>query len=301
MFSTQVGDHPSYKAISYVWGSYEDKVEITVDGHAFFITKNLHDALEDLRDSVTIGVFWTDQLCINQANHQEKMSQVAVMGSIYHFATTVVVYLGPSTEQSETEIRDLRSFIEPHAPDEEAPWSHIGIHNLERSIASILARPWFERIWTVQEAVLARHMILQLGRDQVRWLCDLKTLRALIFRIKTAVISPVFALRYGPPSKLDWAPLLYILESQMRQAARRENVIVLRNLCDIAFDFRDRYSTDPRDRYFAIMGIYEHFEGDGVRQQLGHYMNYKMSADEVYRRFKFAVQSGSEIEDVPLE
>jgi hypothetical protein len=49
------------------------------------------------------------------------------------------------------------------------------------------------------------------------------------------------------------------------------------------------------------MGIYEHFEGDGVRQQLGHYMNYKMSADEVYRRFKFAVQSGSEIEDVPLE
>jgi hypothetical protein len=227
---------------------------------------------------------------------EERNQQVQIMGDIYKTATSVVVDLGQPTEHTETDMQRLRSFMEPHAQGEDAPWSHIAIPDLERSIGSILSRPWFTRMWTVQEVVLAKKTTLQCGSHQIRWTCDLRTLRALVFRIKSAVVSPVYALHERPASGLDWMPLLYILESQMRQAARREGVVLQRNLLDVAFDFRNRLTTMAHDRYFAILGIIENDQGGS----LCFGPDYASGADDVYQRFKAEIQRVSEIEDVPL-
>jgi hypothetical protein len=48
---------------------------------------------------------------------------------------------------------------------------------------------------------------------------------------KYAVISPYYSLSGGSVSTLDWSTLLSVLEEQLRQAARREGVV-------LAFDFR---------------------------------------------------------------
>lgn len=239
---------------------------------------NLFDALESLRTSETTRVLWVDALCINQPDLKEKEHQIPLMGEIYKTAASVVVYLGQPTEQTETDMQHLRSFLRPHIRGEAAPWAHIAIPDLERSISNVLDRPWFERMWTVQEAVLAQHIVLQCGRYQIQWTADLRTLRALVFRVKCAIISPLYNLHELDDEEPDWTSLLYILESQMRQAARREGVVLQRNLLDVAFDFRHRRCTEPRDRYYAILAIIENEQGGSFNFAV----DYSLSVDEVH-------------------
>ncbi len=54
-----------YEALSYVWGSPEPRVIIKVNGGAFEVTANLHDALSCLRKSVEERVLWVDAIYIN--------------------------------------------------------------------------------------------------------------------------------------------------------------------------------------------------------------------------------------------
>ncbi|KAH8636342.1 hypothetical protein IG631_08177 [Alternaria alternata] len=180
--------------MSYVWGNYSDQAQILVDGQLYCISKSLYDALHDLRHPDSVRTFWTDQVCINQMDMEERMDQVEKMGQTYKTASNVVVYLGGGTDHTETDMQHLQSFIQPYAQGEEAPWSHIAIPDLGRSIKNILNSTWFERMWTVQEAVLAKKITLQPGNYQVQWTCDLRTLRALVFWIKSAVVSPVYHL-----------------------------------------------------------------------------------------------------------
>lgn len=49
------------------------------------------------------------------------------------------------------------------------PLSYTELAEVELSIADILTRPWSERIWTVQEATLARNTTLFSGEHQVSW------------------------------------------------------------------------------------------------------------------------------------
>ncbi|KAF2450330.1 hypothetical protein P171DRAFT_138454 [Karstenula rhodostoma CBS 690.94] len=72
-------------------------------------------------------------------------------------------------------------------------------------------------IWTLQEAVLARHSILCYGKDEVSWQGRFQTLKKIIFRIKAGVIAPHFGPG-GCSSLLDWSPFVQVLETQMRQA-----------------------------------------------------------------------------------
>ncbi|KAH6865668.1 heterokaryon incompatibility protein-domain-containing protein [Alternaria rosae] len=296
LIATTSHDAPPYEAISYVWGSDLDHSEIIVDGSRFRITKNLHDAFEALRYPASVRTMWADQVCIDQSNVTERNHQVRKMDMVYGTAKSVVVDLRVPTEQTGTDMQHVQSFLQPHIKGKDAPWSHIAIPDLERSVSNIIGRRWFERMWTVQEAVLARHIVLQCGQYRIQWTADLRTLRALVFRVKSAIVSPLYNLHERNAKELDWMPLLHILESQMRQAARRGGVVSQRNLLDVAFDFRYRRCSDPRDKYLAFLAIIE----DDQRRSSGFISDYRMGTEEVYEHFRAAVQQLSEIEDVPL-
>lgn len=69
-----------YQALSYEWGDREQQFHILVRGMDdealgyIPLTKNLFDALRDLRDCPDIESkrFWIDQICINQEDEEEK-------------------------------------------------------------------------------------------------------------------------------------------------------------------------------------------------------------------------------------
>lgn len=112
-----------YEALSYVWGSTENPQSITVrdcpisydddDGSpatasakkagTLSVTRNLHEALVQLRDRFIDRVLWIDAICINQADLDERSCQVASMARIYAIASRVLVWLGPAADDGVAE------------------------------------------------------------------------------------------------------------------------------------------------------------------------------------------------------
>jgi hypothetical protein len=67
----------------------------------------------------------------------------------------------------------------------------------------------------------------------------------------------------------------------MKQAVRREGNTLYRNHLDLAFDFRHRKSTNPRDKYYTIFRIIENGQGG----PLPLLPDYGISLEELHRRF----------------
>ncbi|KAJ4370725.1 hypothetical protein N0V83_005246 [Neocucurbitaria cava] len=64
-----LNDHPPFEALSYVWGDPKAVIPISLHGHEFPVTLNLHDALSNLRLDCEERILWADALCINQADN----------------------------------------------------------------------------------------------------------------------------------------------------------------------------------------------------------------------------------------
>lgn len=154
-----------YECLSYVWGDIEDKPTISVDGADLAVTKNLHGALQRLRDPHLDRILWVDALCINQDDLEERTQQVQMMALIYAYASRVVVWLGEEAGGSGDAMELLRkeagriyrekrnlhdTEVEKYAPDR----SVVAVDSpedgfLREKALDLLKRPWFRRIWVL--------------------------------------------------------------------------------------------------------------------------------------------------------
>jgi hypothetical protein len=115
---TDLDNNPSYTALSYTWGDpgwttskeLPSSASNTIDsprnfilcsGKSLQVTKNLFDLLIQLRERGFRDAIWIDAICINQADVNERDSQVSIMGRIYNMAENVLVWLGRGTEGTE--------------------------------------------------------------------------------------------------------------------------------------------------------------------------------------------------------
>ena len=92
---------PEYTALSYVWGDPNVTIPISVNGKSIHITANLNSALLRIRRSSPDILLWVDAICINQQDEHEKSWQVGLMLQIYRKAAKVLVWLGPSADDSD--------------------------------------------------------------------------------------------------------------------------------------------------------------------------------------------------------
>ncbi|KAF2253204.1 HET-domain-containing protein, partial [Trematosphaeria pertusa] len=91
-----------YTALSYCWGPPIMDASIILAGHHFPITKSLESALRHLRNKGDYELWWIDQISINQADIDERGSQVSLMRQIYKRAGSVQVWLGDEADDSST-------------------------------------------------------------------------------------------------------------------------------------------------------------------------------------------------------
>jgi hypothetical protein len=170
----------------------DNDAELSI-GVVHSITINLYHALNQLFQSGHgYKMIWIDALCINQADTDEKGTQVAMMGEIYSRASGVIVWLGEDETGMENfkwtsskfldalsgyvikyGLKDLcqqsplssvlleRLNINPPAGDWLACW--------ESYMTFCRRRRWFSRIWIVQEVVLAKHVRVMCGRETCAW------------------------------------------------------------------------------------------------------------------------------------
>lgn len=133
---------PPYIALSYVWGENEPAAQIVVNGSPFTITPNLHDALKNVRDDETTRVLWVDAICIDQANTGEKNVQLPLMRYIYPQAVYALAYLGPAIDGYLSKSMKTRA-------------------------VELAARPYWTRIWIMQEFTRATRVHIQCGHLRI--------------------------------------------------------------------------------------------------------------------------------------
>lgn len=77
------GPAPYCEALSYEWGGPIITTVALVDGKDFQMRANLAAALCCMRDTKKTRQLWVDAICIDQTDHAERNTQVALMGDIY--------------------------------------------------------------------------------------------------------------------------------------------------------------------------------------------------------------------------
>ena len=158
-----------FEAISYVWGSpipacYIHEVE---SNSMLSITESLYLALRALRYPDRSRIIWADAVCINQSDNDEKSNQVQNMGSVYATARRVMVWLG-NEDFSET-FRALKE-LEKASDNDISTANHEltgPVDNVMTAVIRIAETPWFTRLWTIQEFVLAKDVHFCAGNQHI--------------------------------------------------------------------------------------------------------------------------------------
>ena len=92
---------PLYTTASYAWGKPIFSERIEIDSQEVAITATLFCALKHARLSKAPIDLWADAISINQANIDERNSQVTMMSRIFRQCQKCVVSLGEEADNSE--------------------------------------------------------------------------------------------------------------------------------------------------------------------------------------------------------
>ena len=252
-----------YNALSYVWGTDIAVKPIFINGVPVNVTQNLFDFLtvySSRRDRVPL---WIDALCINQIDEVEKTQQVKRMGSIYSHAKLVIVWLGPDNSVTGKFLRRyISSFETVDALTGQffagRAWNIftftftvlrywigmiLGLLLLctpnTHLVAELLGNPWFERVWTLQEYVLARNPVFWYGKTT--------------FSSRTLTTVAESGTSYDARLPKDRAMRhtfsnLELIKERYGQGKLSAN--------ELLWKVRHRKATDARDKLFGLCGIW---------------------------------------------
>ncbi|KAK4249333.1 heterokaryon incompatibility protein-domain-containing protein [Corynascus novoguineensis] len=258
---------PSYIAISYCWNLSSPRKSIFLDLQNFSIPETVLEVLNQVQATQSAtgskDLLWIDQICINQDDHNEKLDQMYRMGEIYHKADKVFIWLGPTAHQSDLALTDLEKMLgrvaalnQATATREDMPDGAAQAINEEHGqlYGHLFMRPWFRRLWTAQEALLARKLVVMCGCREVEF--------GLLAELATQILT------YG---SLDVIHVPGVSEHEMTnalvgvvnlQTLRRKGPSVSRLLRlnvpkfnDFLLETRSRQCTVPSDRVHALMGV----------------------------------------------
>jgi hypothetical protein len=299
---------PPYYALSYAWGDASQCGWILVGDTPFRITKSLEVALLHLIPEDKPLTLWIDSLCINQAHEAEKSEQVQQMHQIYSQAVSVIAWLGPASDDSDSamlwiqqygsqaknfgigtkmELR-LRNLMYTLSTDP-SKLSRDGLDRFLRDISSDLSsevsssnsitpalskffrRAYWSRLWVVQELVHGQAIEFVCGSTRVS---------------ENALHHSLRLVRnYGQYELLKSAQSPQLIRSGLAATADVQNPInmlkVRRGTGSLPFMYLIRLlqnfqATDPRDKIFAILSCASDAEA------LGLYADYRKVCAEVY-------------------
>ncbi len=252
-------DNPiSYDALSYAWGDQEPTFPFKCNGVMFRVPSNLNLALHRIAAPGCSRFLWIDLICINQNDSEEKALQIRLMDRIYGGAGNVVVWLGEAPEGMDLALRSIPSIqnglanIGGIALITKANFEYYGLPAIYSpvwtALGEIFRSSWFERLWTLQEVVLARKLEVRMGPYFLDW----DMLSSLSLRIVKANL--VFFVRGGivrPKDLVDGLAAIRHVEL-LRQERSRNGFTAWPVLLEVA---RTRACTVGVDRIYAITGL----------------------------------------------
>ncbi|OAG19712.1 HET-domain-containing protein [Alternaria alternata] len=275
----EIDDIPAYEALSYCWGDSAERREIVCNGATHWVTMNLRDALVRLRLTNEARIVWADALCIAQSDEEEKSSQVRRMGSIFHCAKRVVVWLGHVEKEYALDIKrvfDSLICVKAFKGDPEHHFSDWRIPDIAAVFGGSLPwnalnhffnTPWFRRIWCIQEIRLASDSMFYWGAEELSRYVPVRLAGWTVDRCQGEIqhspyaIFEQFAYYMNGPFRDDKCSLLSALRT-----------------------YRKWEATDPRDKIYGILGLMELGEERHIIR-----IDYDKSVQDVYHDLATAV------------
>jgi hypothetical protein len=201
-----------------MWGDPMVTEPISLDNEEFLVATSLHAALRQMRGKAETIIVWVGAICIDQSNIDERSSQVGMMGAIYSSALLVYTWLGEGNADTDAAIEIIQNWtVEMDKPlaEVEDPVEHVSQLVTEESIKmpltqaltgsifdplqSFLSRPYWQRVWTVQELVLSSNATIVCGKQQVSFqkIIYFKSLWDIL-KIVTDRTGEIGGLRFPP-------------------------------------------------------------------------------------------------------
>jgi hypothetical protein len=270
-----------YEALSYTWATDDGddcrSCLVQCGSKYIKVTKNCEAALQRLRYPEKERVLWVDAICIDQDNLEERGHQVGLMRNIYSKANGVLIWLGDASKRMDRktnlpvsdlylshvnrmaeEMQALRSDQKPVSSSalyqqllsDTRKWLSDGKETaLLRGLQDVHCRQWWERIWVVQEARLAK---------SARLICSEKTARYSAVRLwyevlrkdhSTQAIEAENELRRRMGASLNHLSLVRLATVKNRN----DNLSLM--ICRLLDRARYLEASNPRDHVFGILGV----------------------------------------------
>ena len=307
----------AYEAVSYVWGASEHKPSIQIScergDSELEIPKNLEGALRRFRHPTSTRTLWTDSICINQSDLQERSQQVRLMGQIYRKASAVLIWLGEDVNGSKTEqackcmnllkngrprLKKLRmSEFEGLSENTTQVNSFLGVtrrspddlhRDLEipllsspgfEALLDLLKNPWFSRAWTWQESFLAKKRTF--FRGSWSWCGQLLIEVCLILGELSSVCGYKDSLLN---EYFNVLPMLAGLDFWTRREESTKHYLELPALLTLR---RGSGCTYPSDLLYSLLGA--------ARESTDIEVDYKQSFEIIFAKstWRIMIQSGN--------
>ncbi|TRX89822.1 hypothetical protein FHL15_009255 [Xylaria flabelliformis] len=246
----------SYEALSYYWGPIDTSQIIYINQQRFRVSAAIFRAIYHLRTREKSRIVWIDAICVNQSDLVERSSQVLLMQQIYSKAASVIVWLGKSVQGLSRTLSDVRK-------ESGDPYSHPINHNAvhygaTRVISCLLSRPWWTRVWVVQELASAKKAYIRCDGDEIIWehFCLLvdRCVSMPYFQTKHVNYQDFLAIRGLREERLSTAC------SSSRKGEFSSGRLELQpnhsyDLLTMIYNFRAREATNPLDKVFAFQGL----------------------------------------------
>jgi hypothetical protein len=252
LITVSLDDCPPYEALSYAWGDPKVTKPILLSGQSFQVTTNLDSAIRHLRHNTDQPrLMWIDAICINQADNKERNHQVRHMRQIYQGAKEVVVWLGEEGSKAMKTIQALGRDEKLHWDTSIAPSVDEELVDLGQlfSLMYLLRRGWWERVWTVQESILAKELTFVCGGES----CPGDYVFALS-RSFFAHANGCCAL-FDQSAGVDISGELSNVFREVEELASFRKQASSIRLEQLLARFRHRKATDEHDKIYGFLGL----------------------------------------------
>ena len=304
-------ENPKYEAISYCWEDPATTQVILCDGARLHLTMNLKMALRHLRQPKERRNLWADAVCINQTDLLERSEQVQIMKDIYSRAASVLVWLGEITPSSAMALSLVEGIYKANtdimiasmqaSPKYSYPqgFSQDQINTGVFCLRELLRRPWFRRIWVVQEVAVANSVIVMCGQNSISWDHLILSLGVIDYMGLLTTHNSIDFGGFGLSILINDARLIYQNISKEKTTNRQSPAfptsprsltlafsswrrVYMRNEEMLTFPmwFRRMLASDPRDKLFALYGL-----TDSLKHPVHFTINYQKDVADAYQQF----------------
>ncbi|RWA12865.1 hypothetical protein EKO27_g2232 [Xylaria grammica] len=305
----------SYEALSYTWGNPAQPDVLLCGGSHLQITTSLKSALLNLRLDSAPRMLWIDAICINQIDPVERGRQVVLMDKVYRNASKTIVYLGDKSVDSDLAAEYLKThmdrvkqglanFMNQRRAAEDASemlaicikmlgtsqaklFEGFDPNTVQEALVNLLSRPWFRRIWVIQEFVVSPNIDMYCGRTSCEWGSF-----SMMFNYSFVEAHVSWDHITPPKRKLDFfrglTQIMQMHELRQKFHSKDSDNPPPENLFWLLSRCRTAEATMPVDKVFALLNLSS--KGRNIEP------DYLKSKADIYREFaELALQDGSNI------